>query len=639
MSKANSFKNTTSLVTDKKINLVYGLNGTGKSTVSDFLYDPTNSLFSNCSIEGATDHEILVYNQRFIKDYFYQPDNLKCIFTLSKENKEAEEKVRTAEKAIENLNNEKTQKNKDILNNANDLASKKQSVENRTWEIKTKYAGGDRVLEYCLEGLKGSKESVFSFLERVEKPANKPAKTIEQLKKEVEAIQGSTAQKYDPLSIFDTDLQLVEQNEIFSRSIIGNENSTVAALIKRLENSDWVKEGLKYIYNNIDGEAEVCPFCQERTITKTLVDSIREYFDESYENDLKELSNLLLIYEGYIQSLVKKETYEANPFIVEKKVTFDGLYNSLSYLLQDNKDKIAEKLKTPSQKIALESSDQAIKKFADFIKEINTLIQEHNEKIQNKTETLDIIKTQFWAIMRWDYDQTINPYQDEKSQIEKKVKILHDQVKSIEDQVTAQKFIIADQQKKTVNIEEAIGNINNGLLELGINEFHIEKHKENLYKIARTEKCDNIFETLSEGEKMIISFLYFGELCKGKKTATGHATKKIIVIDDPISSLSHIYVFNVGQMIKNNYFNSANYEQIFLLTHSLYFFYEMTMIDYEKRKEAQTLFRLTKNSEGSQFFNMKYEEIQNDYQSYWFIVKDDKQPPALIANCMRNIIE
>ena len=36
---------------------------------------------------------------------------------------------------------------------------------------------------------------------------------------------------------------------------------------------------------------------------------------------------------------------------------------------------------------------------------------------------------------------------------------------------------------------------------------------------------------------------------------------------------------------------------------------------------------------------MKYEEVQNDYQSYWVIVTDPNQPPALIANCMRNIIE
>lgn len=36
---------------------------------------------------------------------------------------------------------------------------------------------------------------------------------------------------------------------------------------------------------------------------------------------------------------------------------------------------------------------------------------------------------------------------------------------------------------------------------------------------------------------------------------------------------------------------------------------------------------------------MKYEEIQNDYQSYCSIIKDETCPPALIANCMQNIIE
>ena len=36
---------------------------------------------------------------------------------------------------------------------------------------------------------------------------------------------------------------------------------------------------------------------------------------------------------------------------------------------------------------------------------------------------------------------------------------------------------------------------------------------------------------------------------------------------------------------------------------------------------------------------MKYEEIQNDYQTYWAMIKDSSTPPALVANCMRNIVE
>lgn len=36
---------------------------------------------------------------------------------------------------------------------------------------------------------------------------------------------------------------------------------------------------------------------------------------------------------------------------------------------------------------------------------------------------------------------------------------------------------------------------------------------------------------------------------------------------------------------------------------------------------------------------MEYHEVQNEYQAYWSIIKDDEQPKPLIAICMRNIVE
>ncbi|MDL5052180.1 AAA family ATPase, partial [Oscillatoria laete-virens NRMC-F 0139] len=81
------------------------------------------------------------------------------------------------------------------------------------------------------------------------------------------------------------------------------------------------------------------------------------------------------------------------------------------------------------------------------------------------------------------------------------------------------------------------------------------------------------------------------------------------------------------------------YEQVFVLTHSLYFFYEITETKHDERKETQKLFRLIKNDTGSYFEELTYESIKNDYQAYWHVIKDPKQHPALIANCMRNIIE
>ena len=634
-----SYKSLANLKTDKKVNLIYGLNGTGKSTLSDFLYNKSDSRFTNCSLEGLNNEEILVYNQRFIKDYFYEPDNLNGIFTLSKGNKEAEEKIRNAEEAIKKLEDDKTKKNESISKFNNVITQKKQAAENKTWEIKGTYTGGDRVLEYCLEGLKGKKGKLFNHISAIAKLAQKPDKTTDQLKKEVESLQGDNAQKLASLPAINFASHKFETSSLLQKEIIGNENSSVAELIKQLDNSDWVKEGLEYLPDDIADERKPCPFCQEKTITKTVVDNIKDYFDETHENDLNGLKELLTKYEAAMRSISLKENYGSHALVIESKSDFENKYSNIERILDENKRKIEDKLKTPSQKSILTDSTDAIDNFNLFVKEINQKVVEHNRKIDNKDESLNQIKNMFWNLMRWEYDQTISAYEKDSKDIQKKTKEINTEIRSIENNITTQKDIITKQQRNTVNIEEAIANINSGLVELGIDSFRIVKHSDVFYKIVRDEQDSNTFQTLSEGEKMIISFLYFRELCEGKKNATDISNRKIVVIDDPISSLSHIYVFNIGQLIKNNFFNSGKYEQVFVLTHSLYFYYELTDANHERRNDNQKLFRMIKNCDGSQILDMKYDEIQNDYQSYWYIVKDENQPPALIANCMRNIIE
>lgn len=634
-----SYRALTTLETDKKVNLVYGLNGTGKSILSNFLYDNVDATFSECLIEGLNNEEILVYNQRFIQDYFYESNNLKGIFTLSKKNKEAEEKIRNAQNEIATIEGEKTSKSKEIDTINRELSQKKQDAENKVWEVKATYTGGDRVLEFCLEGLKGKKEKLFGHISNLVKPEQEPGKTTEELKKEVESLQGENAQRCNTIPTITFTGHQIENEPLFQKEIVGNENSTVAELIKKLDNSDWVKQGLGYLPDNILNDSESCPFCQKKTITQNILSDIRDYFDESYENDLKELNKHLFDYETAINSIQSRETYEANSFVSKSKAEFENKYKQVLKVLGGNKRKIEEKLKTPSQSVILENSSDAIKNLNQLIDNINKKIGEHNQRIDNKDESLIQIKQTFWNIMRWDYDQTLSAHQKESEKAQKKSTNITKKIVDIDNQITSQKEIIRELQKNTVNIEEAITSINSGLTDLGIDDFRIEKHSGNLYKIVREEQDSETFQTLSEGEKMVISFLYFLELCKGKKNASDVGQKKIIVIDDPISSLSHIFIFNIGQLIKKEFLYSDIYEQVIVLTHSLYFFYELTDANHKHRKENQKLFRLLKNSDGSQILSMKYEEIQNDYHSYWQIVKDDKQPPALVANCMRNIIE
>ena len=46
-----SYKNEATLETDKNINLIYGINGSGKSTFSEYLRKRTNAEYTECSIE------------------------------------------------------------------------------------------------------------------------------------------------------------------------------------------------------------------------------------------------------------------------------------------------------------------------------------------------------------------------------------------------------------------------------------------------------------------------------------------------------------------------------------------------------------------------------------------------------------
>ena len=651
LNKVASYKNLTVLETDKKVNLIYGLNGTGKSILSDYLLNPTNSKFKDCSIEGFNDDtDILVYNQTFIKDEFYEPDSLKGIFTLSKKNKEAEIKIADADKEIKRIEIEKAIKEKELQTAKDDIASKQETAKNKIWEIKKNYTGGDRVLEFCLEGYKSDGNKLLAFIEELPKPANKPTKTINAIKEEVQSLTGDNAQKYDVLNPILFPVQSIESESLFNKQIVGNENSTVSELINKLGNSDWVKDGLKYLPAEVKEEKEICPFCQELTISKLLFQSIKGYFDESYEADINSLKAFYKSYLEAIQSIPDKSTFESNPKYEIYKKDFELKYNVFFKVVGDNLKLIENKIKSPSIAVTLKKSDNSLEELNGIIENINNLVKEHNGKIDRKEIALNELKTLFWEIMRWEYDQTITTFISDKVQSKKTITAIEKALQDIETEIGNQKKIIVEQQKQTVNIEEAITNINNGLIDLGIEDFKIKHHSENLYKIVRDQNDDKIFHTLSEGEKMIISFLYFIELCKGKKDATEAGKKKIIVIDDPISSLSHIYVFNVGRLIKNEFLGKKEtkngivnwdykYEQLFILTHSLYFFYEITETKHEERKETQKLFRLTKNENGSALVPMSYDEIQNDYQSYWYIIKDEKQPATLIANCMRNIIE
>ena len=322
-------------------------------------------------------------------------------------------------------------------------------------------------------------------------------------------------------------------------------------------------------------------------MTEELINDINSYFDISYENDLNELAEYERKYVDCQESL-KIYTMDDNLIAEKYKKDFDLQYEKMQIIVKNNLNKIRAKLKFPSSKVELILTNEVLAEINAIIKKINIEIAEYNIKIENKEVVLNKLKSEFWSIMRYNYDADISEYFKDMKKVDDEVNKVNLEIKQLEDKIGVQKKIVSEQQKNTINIEEAIININNGLIDLGIEDFRIEKYssQDALYQIVRNNTEIKVFQTLSEGEKMVISFLYFIELCKGRNIEKSGDVKKIIVIDDPISSLSHIFVFNIGRMIHQEFLCSKKYEQIFILTHSLYFFYELVCM--KKKGQRRT---------------------------------------------------
>ena len=458
-----SYKLPAIIETDKKINLIYGLNGTGKSTFSNYLMNHSHDKFKGCHVEGLSDdHEIMVYSQDFIRDNFFEPEGLKGIFTLSKINKDAEIKIENAKSEIEKLRAELAKKEDKLKLEKETIIEKFSVSQNVTWKIRTDYSGGDRVLEFCLDKLKNSKETLFNHLVSILKPVTKPSKSVQDLKSELESISGDNSQKYPSLPLINCQLEYIESASLFEKQIIGNDSSMVSDLITELGNSDWVREGLEYLSDKDGQKNENCPFCQEKTISNLLIKNIEDYFDKSYESDKKSINHFLENYCQVRKSIIQKNIFEKNPKYEVYKSDFEISYEKFIKILDDNIKIIEDKVNYPSRPVSLKSSSDALESLNAIIQNINILVAEHNQKIDKKGEIRTSIKRDFWSVMRWEYDQTISAYNTEKTNSAKKIHAISKSIGVLKIDISKQQDIIRIQQKQTVNIDKAIESINNG---------------------------------------------------------------------------------------------------------------------------------------------------------------------------------
>lgn len=647
MKNVASYKDETTLETNKRINLIYGLNGTGKTQISKFLANQGDEKFRDCKIEGLNNEKILVYNQDFIEKNFYNTDKQQGIFTLSEENITIKQEIEKLQEELIGLKSSQNENEGKLKEKQEDIIKIENDFKEDIWKIKQNHSGN---FKDFFEGKMGSKESFLNFIkskigEVLSLDVINQNMNLEELKKQYTFLTDTTQVKLKNINeIPNTEFKNIENNSIFNEIIVGNQNSVIADLIKKLENEDWVKTGFdKYVSQ----DSQTCPFCQEDTITQEFRGYLESYFDKTYDEKIQKIKKLSGNYNSLLSAIPSIETFYRGDILDDKDLEFEKLYSQVTSKLQENIRKIQEKIKEPSKKIELEKTDEVFENLNNYIKQIQQKIIEFNGKLDNQESELKELEKAFWKFAIFEKKEIIEKYNKDKKEQEINKGVLDKENQTIKDSIQHIENTIKEKQKEVINIQEAVDRINNYLKDLGILSFciKIQDDEKQEYIIVREGENKPSFKTLSEGEKTLISFLYFLQLCQGKKEKDEAILDKIIVIDDPISSLSFNYIYEIAQLIKHTFFDSENlYKQIFIFTHNLYFYHEFfKIINKEDKKNNITSFRIFKNQNNfSCISSLKRDEILNDYQAYWQILKEYKQEKthkAIIPNTMRNILE
>jgi wobble nucleotide-excising tRNase len=651
----------------KKVNFFFGNNGSGKSTIAKFLYNESldnNSkslYYNNCSQVGfeSQNNKILVFNEEFIEKNFINSNIQRGIFSLNQGNEAIDTLIENENVILKQNENYK----KEILK-----IDKQNIQDNINKELK-------ELKEKCFK-LRGN--TLKSFLKiRDSFPYKQTQNNFDEINSIILKNKILNEVKYEDLlaqyrKLYEDDINKInsflsyktykkirkieiELNEILNEVIIGNNDVDIAIMIEELGLRKWVETGRDFIVEN----SKTCPFCQKETIDKGLLEKFENYFDKNYKNKVDKIQLLKINYNEVLKQFLDEINILLNEYNDNNIVS--KLEKNIITLHQENLKIIDGKIENTNEKKEI----KLIFENKNCISTINKNIKLHNEDFENLDENKNDFKTKIWNYLAFncksdiesftfkEYEESINFFFQLKIE-----EIINEMISESENK-------IENWKEQTVTTQDAVNNINIILRNSGFQGFEIEEIEKvnNISKYALKRLINtnnqNVFKSLSEGEKNFIAFLYFFQLCLGTDNSDYISKKKIIVIDDPVSSMDSQVLYIISTLIrkliskkgtgKDNLGNklvdqlkNESIEQVFILTHNIFFYKEVALAIGNKICNSVTYYNIKKANNTSYLEVISYKDVAfNDYQLLWDEIKNEKSENITISlhNNMRRIIE
>lgn len=570
-----------------KINLIYGWNRSGKTTLSrvfsscekKMLFDEDKfkqypedgeyelilsdkSIVKSNSI-ASTNINIKVFNQDFIdQNIFFQPANTNCIPIVYV----SDEDIKTKNQL--EINVEARKKHQEKLDQYNKhyetLVDSKNSF----------LTGLGREISNLLFDKTYNRTKIESKLGTVD--FGDPKKYI---------LSDSDRQKYKTLSKSDSAGQpFTSLNKYSSFSFKLYFESTkklvnkqiISQLLERLKDKNDIDHGLDEELNSwakqgfeIHKQRNVldkCLFCDSE-VSGNVFQKLAKHFSQDYENLQSSIESQILLFSSEKLDLISIDISKIHPDLRKKFIT---LFEDLDKLIK-NQNKwidgtiriLEQKIKNPFDPDLFDMLDDCIE-FRDVINEkideINNVIKDHNKKIANHENDVksmrELLELDAIAVALTGYQFTKK--EQEISDLAK----LKESKSKIVDELDLE---IATLQKQTSNIGFAINKINDHLDKFfGGDEIQLELSDDKKGYVLKRGKT--VAKNLSEGEKTAIALAYF--IVKVEEN-NFDLTEGIIFIDDPISSFDSNFIYHCYAII-SSHFSKA--KQLFISTHNFQLF-------------------------------------------------------------------
>jgi wobble nucleotide-excising tRNase len=628
----------------KKVNFVYGANGCGKTTISNFLYNLTDDKYNSCTFswQNETHLTTLVYNKDF-RERNFGKGKLGGVFTLGEATAEQIKVIEDKTELLKVLKADGLKKRETHTSQLQKKENLEESFKETTW---TKiYKKHEPTFKEAFTGAL-QKESFKNRLLQEFTTNTVSLESFENLQEQSKTIFGEIPQTISPINLilFDRIIE-IETNNIWKKVIVGKADVDIAKLIQKLNINDWVNQGRDYLQ-----EDKTCPFCQEKTITEDFKSQLENFFDETYLNDLKSIKELKQEYNSLTQNLINElntiETYQKN--FKYSKLNNDKFSAFLKTLISQNaanNEFLNNKVKEPSRSIEFSSLKEQLDLILELIKIANSEIKKHNDIVANyNTEKANLIKS-IWKLIIEEFKTEITKFNSAKNGFQAGIIALKSQIDTKLAEYKTLDIEINNLSKNVTSIQPTINEINRLLKSYGFLNFKIvPAADEGFYQINRED--GTIAETtLSEGEITFITFLYFLQLAKGGVSEETVNEERILVIDDPISSLDSSVLFIVStlikELIKSVKSETGNIKQIILLTHNVYFHKEVSYEGLNRKGEKSQFWILRKNNKVSTIqFYADTNPIQSSYELLWREIREwERNDGITIENTLRRILE